>query len=389
MNVRGWCVAAMLLGVGTIPPAPPELAAGAPDRPVSPQESAGDAAAWETMDPGLFPSRPSDPGTAWFTRADEVKVPWTDIATTSGGGAARPGGDPVAPATMVVRPQPVAAMPGIATTDVPVVHGAGGRVTQAEVNALAAGLEETLQAIESELVYEVFEETLPLVGNNFGLAWANQAPGFRYLTTLRSAISQGLATLGSSPDYAPADVATAINGRLTALGFATGSAVVVTTDNDRVQLAFTTTDTFNSNTVPVEADFGLPNLRLQLTSAANAQTTVSAAFAFTAGVDGAGFYLQTAGSDFQFDTNTTAGSLSGNGSFCRLPHAFSRNTSFTPQIPANFDITLADADGKIRPAELAGDLLHATLTGNTRLALQLTTTLPASAMMPQAGTDLG
>ena len=388
MKARGWCVVATLLGMFSIPLAPPELAeSGGLDRPTSPEDSSGDLIVRETIDPGVLPSPRDFPGPAWFARADEVKVPWTDIATTSGGGAARPGGDHVDPATMV-RPRRVAAMPGIATTDVPVVHGAGGRVTQAEVNALATGLEETLQAIESELVYEVFEETLPLVGNNFGLAWANNAPGFRYLTTLRSAISQGLATLGSSPDYAPSDVATAINGRLTALGFASGSAVVVTTDNDHVQLAFTTTDTINSNTVPVEADFGLPNLRLQLTSAANAQTTVSAAFAFTAGVDGAGFYLQTAGSDFQFDTNTTAGSLSGNGTFCRLPHAFSRNSSFTPQIPANFDITLADADGKIRSGELADDLLQATVTGNTRLALRLASTLPASVMMPQVGTDL-
>jgi len=272
--------------------------------------------------------------------------------------------------------------------------GANSRVTQAEVDALEAGLAATLTAIENGVVTEVFGETLPLVGDNFRVAWSNNVAGFRYVTTLRGAVVGGLATLTGAADYSPAEVATAINSRLTSSNFNAGSAVVVTTVNDQVQLAFTTVDTFPAADVPIEADFGVPNLDLHLTGAANARTVITNDFDFTVGLDVSGIYLEPDGAVFTINTTTTINSLNAAGRFTKLPHTITdNNTSGATRtsIPLNFAITLKDPDhsGKVRLHELSGsDLLDATLTGSTKLALKLLSSVPAEAMLPQVGTDL-
>ncbi|HTD68252.1 MAG TPA: hypothetical protein VK846_17140, partial [Candidatus Limnocylindria bacterium] len=122
--------------------------------------------------------------------------------------------------------------------------GLNSRVTQSEVDSLKAGLSQVLAGIENNLVDEVFEETLPLVGRSFAVAWSNNVAPFRYLNIVRTNVIAGLNTLTNAADYAPSSVASAINTRLTSAGFAAGSAVAVTTVNDEVQLTFTTSDTF-------------------------------------------------------------------------------------------------------------------------------------------------
>lgn len=268
--------------------------------------------------------------------------------------------------------------------------GLNGRVTQAEVDALEAGLDQTLAALEDNLVQEVFGETLPLVGKNFRVAWSNQVPAFRYLTTLRTAVVAGLGSLTGSADYAPSTVASAINTRLTSAGFNAGSAAVATTPNDQAQVAFTTTDTFATN-VTITTNFGVPNLDLQLLGATNCRVAVTATFNFTAGVDGSGFYLETA-STFSFNTTSTISNLNTAVRFVRLPYTLADVTTNRTSVPLNFAIALKDPgnDGRIRLGELGGspDLLDATVTGNTRMSFALLSSVPASALLPQVGTDL-
>lgn len=268
--------------------------------------------------------------------------------------------------------------------------GANDRVTQAEVNALRSGMSQTLVAIEDRLVTEVFGETLPLVGRNYQTAWSNNVAAFRYLSTLRSAVDTGLGNLSGQPDYSPAEVQSAINTPLTAAGFNPGSAVVVTTPDDFARLAFTTVDTFPAANVPIAMDFGLPNLELRLQHATNCQATAVVNFNFAAGVDSGGFYLETTGASFQFNTSNTVTSLSTPVRFSRLPYQLTDVTTNRTSIPLNFAITLKDAnsDGKLRLAELGSDVLDATLTGNTRLSVRLLSSVPPAAMLPQVGTDL-
>ena len=55
---------------------------------------------------------------------------------------------------------------------------ANDRVTQGEVTALKEGVTATLTTLERQLIDEVFGETYPLVGRNFGAAWSNNVAGF-------------------------------------------------------------------------------------------------------------------------------------------------------------------------------------------------------------------
>ncbi|MSU57004.1 MAG: hypothetical protein EXS35_02275 [Pedosphaera sp.] len=269
--------------------------------------------------------------------------------------------------------------------------GLNGRVTQAEVDALESGLDQTLAAIENNLVAEVFAENYPLVGKNFRAAWSNDVAAFRYLTTLRTAVVGGLSNLTGSVDYSTGSVASAINTRLTSAGFNAGSAVVVSTPGDFARLAFTTTDTFATN-VPIAADFGLTNLDLHSLGATNCRVGVTATFNFTAGVDGSGFYFETAAT-FTFNTTSTISNLSTAVRFARLPFTLTDVTNNRTTVPLNFAIALKDPGndgGRVRLGELGGspDLLDATVTGNTRLSGALRSSVPAIALMPQVGTDL-
>jgi Ca2+-binding RTX toxin-like protein len=295
------------------------------------------------------------------------------------------------PSTGMIRQPWMVARPPAA--DPPVELGINGRITQAEVDALEAGVDLVLTAIENQLADEVFSETLPLVGNNFRQAWDNNVSSFRFLTAARTQILIGLSSFSSQADYDPAAVASAIKSRLTTYaGFPTTITVSATTLNDEAQVAFVITRNYSATDVAIETDIGLPNLAIRLNGSPVARTTVSPSLSFTIGVDGSGFYLQTNGSSFQLNTTTTISSLNVAGSFAGLPHQITRDTVNPTNVPANFAITLKDPgnDGKLRGPELGGnpDLLDATLTGSTKVTLKIDSSFPSSAMVPRAGSDL-
>ncbi len=303
-------------------------------------------------------------------------------------GAARPGGAGAGQARVggfVRRAQPPS--PNFTPS------GGGSRVTQAEVDALRTGLSQTLTALENSVVTEVFGETFPLVGNNIQVAWTNGLVNFRYLTKLRGAILSGLAGLTNAADYSPSQVSTPINSRLTSSNVL-GSSVVVTTDNDQAQLTFVTADTFTAGSVPLEQNLGLPNLDFQFTGSPTGLTTANWTNHFKVGVDGAGFYLETAGSRLNIHTTTTIAALNAAGRFTVLPYSVTDNTASAAtrtSIPLNFNVSLVDpGGGRIRPNQLSngGAMIDATVTGSTKLALKLTSSVASSAMFPQVGTDL-
>jgi Ca2+-binding RTX toxin-like protein len=269
----------------------------------------------------------------------------------------------------------------------------GGQVTQAEVDALEAGLGLALDALEDSLVEEVLTETLPLVGDRFAAAHTNNVAGFRYLNTLRTALLDALDGLTTGGNYDPAAVKSAIDTKLASAGFAAGSVVTVTTNNDQVQVAFVTSDTFAAAGVPIASDFGLPNLDLDLLEAKNASTVIAVTLRFTAGVDATGFYVEAnaPGTLFTINTTTTVStSLNARVRFAKLPFRLNDDNSPRSNMTANFAMTFQDADGKIRSAELGGmpDLLDATVAGVAALSLTLTSDLSSVAVLPGLRTDL-
>lgn len=268
--------------------------------------------------------------------------------------------------------------------------GPNSRVTQEEVAALKTGLQAALPRLETQVVTEVFNETYPLVGKNFGTAWSNNVTAFRYLTALHTAVSNALVNLPAQPDYAPSDVANAIVTRLTSAGFAAGTQVAVSTPNDGVALAFTTLDTINGANVRIAPDLALPNAQLDLLATANAQTSTTINFNFTVGVDGDGFFWNTGQTTFQFNTTTTATTLNVAVEFVGLPYVATDPTTDRLNVPLNFRIALRDPNnaGGLRLNEINEDFIDAFVTGNTKIALRLLSTLPTGTMVPKFGTDL-
>jgi hypothetical protein len=85
------------------------------------------------------------------------------------------------------------------------VHTAGidNRITQAEIDAMKAGVDFVFTDLENALVAVVFGEKLPLIGDGFQTAWINNTDSFRLLTEIRLAIVNGLNSFTGSPDYDP------------------------------------------------------------------------------------------------------------------------------------------------------------------------------------------
>ena len=268
--------------------------------------------------------------------------------------------------------------------------GAGGRITQGEIDAMKAGITAVLPEIENAVADQVFGEQLPLVGDGFQVAWVNSVASFRHLTTLRTAILGALDGFNGSADYDPAAVATAIRSALT--GHHASTTVTASTPEDGARIDFTTRRDYAAANVPVADDFGFPRLAMQRLAPANATTSASVLLNFSIGVDATGFYLQTQDSLFQFNSSTSASSINTTARLAKLEHTVTHNPASPIGITANFAIQLKEpgGDGKLRVDEIGTmpDLVDATLTGNTRTALKLDANTPANVMFPRVGTDL-
>jgi Ca2+-binding RTX toxin-like protein len=267
--------------------------------------------------------------------------------------------------------------------------GTGNRFTQAEIDALNSGVNTVLIDLENALVAEVFGEKLPLIGDGFQIAWENNTAAFRLLTQIRTAIVTGLSTFTGSPDYDPAAVATAIRNQLGS--FDASTSVVSGTPGDQARIDFVTRRDYGSTNVPIAQDFGFPQLDFELLGTANVSTTASAQLNFAIGVDAEGFYLETAGSTFTFNTSTNGAGINTTARLAKLDHVVTNNPALMTTQTANFNILLKEpsGDGKLRVMELTSqDLLEATLTGNTRTALKLVSEMPNTVLFPRVGTDL-
>jgi Ca2+-binding RTX toxin-like protein len=269
-------------------------------------------------------------------------------------------------------------------------QGTGNRFTQAEVDAMKAGVQAVFTDLESVLVAEVFGERLPLIGDGFAAAWGNNVAAFRHLGTMRAAIVNALGTFTGSADYDPAAVATAIRNQL--VSFHASTTVASGTPDDGARIGFVTRRDYGSGNVPIAGDFGFPQLDFERLGAANVSTSASTQFDFAIGVDVDGFYLETAGSTFTFNTTTSGAGINTTARLAKLEHAVSNNAALPTAHTANFNILLKEpgGDGKLRVAELQPrpDLLDATVSGSTRTALKLVSEMPNSALFPRVGTDL-
>jgi Ca2+-binding RTX toxin-like protein len=296
--------------------------------------------------------------------------------------------------------------PGGRDTGSPVVPlGIGGTATQAEINALSAGLEETFTAVEANLIARVFADTLPLVGDHLTAEPTPTAPARHYLTALKTAINSGLATLTGSPTYTEIQVETAINTALalTSAGITFNSVNLDASNATDLKLSMNTSKAFPAFATPIDSAIGLPGLGLQLLTTdplavSDAQVALSYTLNFGVGVDAQGFYLNTANNASLFTTgfSMTLPTLNVKATLSKLRfHLTDESAADGDGVPAtlfngSFAVDLLDpggADTRRRTTDLGGVLLSATLTGNAAINLNLTSDLEAAAL-PEITTDL-
>ncbi|MGZ5511943.1 MAG: hypothetical protein ACXWG7_00995, partial [Chthoniobacterales bacterium] len=270
-------------------------------------------------------------------------------------------------------------------------------ITAAQIASLKSGIDTILDPIEQALGLQVFADQLPLVGDNLKDAFDNAADALHFVQRLEDTIVAGLQSINDGNDRTRTQVQDAINAALhsAAGGFpANTSVTVVYNSATDIKLNFVTTHSYSPLTMPLDASLDLPGLGFSLNAPKDAQTVFGYTFNFTAGIDGTGFYLDTAPADtlFQIDATTTVPGLTANANLG--PLRFNVNdltgadaTKFT----AGFGITLKDNpnsnDGHLHLNELGGDALDATLTGNAAVGLHLASDL-GTAALPDIGADL-
>ena len=264
-------------------------------------------------------------------------------------------------------------------------------ISGTQIAALKDGLESTLTSIASNLVSQVFADTLPLLGNQLSAAPTSGATQLAYVTTLKDTIVTKLSTL--SGDLTEMQFESALNTALT--GF--GTANLDLSNPSDIKLSFITAKTLAALTVPLDSHIGLPGFGLETTGAA--QSTLGYTFSFSTGLDATGFYLSTApgATNFHIIADTRLPTFTADAELGPLKFTATDNAATPTLFHADFTVALKDgqnSDGHLRPGpngtpgELADDFLDATLSGNAKIDLKLSTHLGDGAALPNIGTDL-
>ena len=268
-------------------------------------------------------------------------------------------------------------------------------LTQAQVDSLAAGFEQTLTKIESNLVAQVFGENLPLVGSKLVDAAASGVPALHYVTALKTAVNSGLGTLTGSATYTEAQVEGALASALNAAGINSGGGgpnLDLSNASD-IKLSFVTSKSFAAFDSALDVKLGLPGLGLQ--TSGTAHTTLNYALTFGVGLDGAtgtDFYLNSTNGGSTFGVALDTKIPDFNASAKIGPLRFMANDLAAPNgtdFNAGFAVKLKDPnnDGHLRAGELNGDLVDATLSGNAKVRLHLASDL-GTAVLPNIAADL-
>ena len=263
-----------------------------------------------------------------------------------------------------------------------------GTISQNKVNLFSSGLSQSLDKIDANVVSQVLAETLPILGNNLQAAAGGNVQ-LHFAANLGAAIVEGLATLTGQATYTAAEVASAINTALASEGFGGVGAQADFSATGDLKLNFTIAHSGDGAAVAIENDLGLPNLGLH--ASGTAQTTITEALNFTAGIDSGGFYVATGpGTAFSINTDTKLTALDSAADLGGMGFTAKNDVANPTDFTGNFDLTLKDGnnDGHLRIAELTGDLLDATLSGHSKVDFGLNIAQPAGSPLPQMGTNL-
>lgn len=271
----------------------------------------------------------------------------------------------------------------------PVASAAAG-LSQSQIDRFESRLPQALASIDADVAGQVYAETLPLLGDNLTSAAAGGSGPLHFAKELGAAIASGLGTLNGSASYSAAQVQSAIDAALATAGFAGAGVTVDLSDAGDVRLSFAIERSGAVADVALAEDLGLPNLGLHVDG--SAQAALEFGFAFVAGIDATGFYLDTGAgaANFSFGLDVQLDSLGSVAEMGKIPFTVLDRAADPTRFSADFTLELVDpgGDARLRPDEFGGALIDATLTGGAGIRLDLDSALPTAAAMPQFGTDL-
>jgi Ca2+-binding RTX toxin-like protein len=268
-----------------------------------------------------------------------------------------------------------------------------GSISQGRVDQLESGLTDAFAAIQGNLVSQLFSESLPLLGDNLAEAAGSGTQAMLHVTGMATAITGGLNTLNGSSDYTEVQVEQAVSAALIAAGIANQSVNLDAANPADPRLHFTSVRTFTAFAASREDALSLPGVGLGLPGGGGLQVALTYRFNFTLGLDGSGFFLDTANntSPFTIDFTVTTPGLDVTATLSRLRYrmrdglAAGGPTSFS----GTFGIDLIDPSGpdnRLRLDELTGDLINPTVGGRAFINLLMESDL-GSADFPSIRAD--
>lgn len=256
-------------------------------------------------------------------------------------------------------------------------------VTQSQIDSLEAGISAAMTALQGQIASQVYAQSVPLLGSGLQTAYNTGQTALATVTSLGTALSNGLASLNSAADYAVSAVQSAIDSALANLGLPAGL-ISITFTSDGVEVSVTHSQATN-HTQALDSAIGVAGLGL--TTAGMAALTTTTAVDLTFGVDLGGFYVDTTnGNEIDLTINGTVQSLTADATIGFLNFNVADEGS---AFAGTFDLNLQDAnnDGFLRLNELATDMVDATLSGTADIRLALSTDM-GTAALPSASADL-
>ena len=166
-------------------------------------------------------------------------------------------------------------------------------VSQAQILSLAAGIQASMDALQTRIEDRILAEAMPLVGSGMATAAAAGEVALNATTTLGLELANALDALSGAASQTKAAVAAALEAALGAAGFG-GTAVTVTVVGGVARITVAT-QKFGEYVQDMAGDLALAGLD----AAASATGTIGATFdyALEFGTDASGFFFDTSGGE--------------------------------------------------------------------------------------------
>lgn len=262
----------------------------------------------------------------------------------------------------------IAPPPAIATTDTglmaaPPPPPPANTVSQAQLAALATGIENAMSKLHQKIVAQVLAETLPLVGSGLSTAAQANEVALGATTALGDTLSAALNSIADVANRTTAQVEQTLNAALAAAGFGANSVVVTSTgDNVQIKLGTQKTGSYVQN---LASDLGMAGLGAVGGGSATIGTTFDFDIGF--GVTNSGFFLETSAAEdvtvaFSLDNTNFDPTLRLAG---QNYNALDAGTTFD----GTFSIDLVSGNDLLSVAQIRNATMNAELTGAANLGV--------------------